>query len=340
MTDATQTRAGIAWEYVIQLANALHRDLWINVPAQATDDYVTQLANLIRTTLAPDLNVFVEYSNEVWNSSFTQYAYNTTQSGTEVVASVKYHWKSDLNYDNLAVDTSQTLGGANNQTWADRRYARRVLQIGNLFASAWKSAGLASPINTRVRVILSGQGAMLSRFDNELKYIATVYGAPSNFIYGIAIAPYANLWQYVDSNNVTGITADQVLAGLTNSVNFYQTSNVLTTFFGQAQAYGLRAEAYEGGFDTFGGLNIAAKQAAMLDPRVQALMTQYLNNWYSKGGDQFNWYTLGSRSFDSSFGTWSITDNQTVYNEPKELAYLQLQSETPPETTSGYGMTS
>ena len=52
------------------LANAVHKDVWVNVPVRATDDYVRNLAAMLRDRLAPDLNVYVEYSNEVWNNQF------------------------------------------------------------------------------------------------------------------------------------------------------------------------------------------------------------------------------------------------------------------------------
>ncbi|MDX2111637.1 MAG: thrombospondin type 3 repeat-containing protein [Verrucomicrobiota bacterium] len=83
---------GICWEYMISLANTLNRDVWLCVPHLATDDYVTNLANLVRygsdgvnpytsaqaspvfAPLNPNLRVYVEYSNEIWSSgnSFPQ----------------------------------------------------------------------------------------------------------------------------------------------------------------------------------------------------------------------------------------------------------------------------
>lgn len=83
---------GVAWEYMIKLANDLDRDLWINVPHQATDDYVTKLAQLMRygsdglnpytapqadpvhPPLQDTLRLYVEYSNEIWSNgnSFPQ----------------------------------------------------------------------------------------------------------------------------------------------------------------------------------------------------------------------------------------------------------------------------
>lgn len=83
---------GVAFEHMVALANATGRDMWINVPHLATDDFITKLAQLIRfgsdgvnpypNTVAnpvyPPLHsnrqVFVEYSNEIWSNgdSFSQ----------------------------------------------------------------------------------------------------------------------------------------------------------------------------------------------------------------------------------------------------------------------------
>ena len=104
----------------MQLANTLHTNVWISVPAHATDDYVRQLATLLKNGLASDLKIYLEYSNEVWNTSFEQNRYNRSAAGAEVVAAAQAGKSSDLNYDHLAVDTSKSDGGANAATWADR----------------------------------------------------------------------------------------------------------------------------------------------------------------------------------------------------------------------------
>ena len=80
---------GAAYEHMVALANATGRNLWINVPHLATDDYITRLARLIRfgsdgtnpyegpqasplfAPLRADLRVYVEYSNEIWSSGFS-----------------------------------------------------------------------------------------------------------------------------------------------------------------------------------------------------------------------------------------------------------------------------
>jgi hypothetical protein len=317
-TDATQTKVrvagdvvpakGIAWEYAIQLANTLGTNVWVNVPAQASDDYVRKLATLLRTTLNSNLNIYLEYSNEVWNTVFSQTKYNTDQARAEVNANPK----SILKYD----------GSTNPVTWADRRYARRLKQITDIFKGNWAAAGQANPLNTRVRAILAGQYANQSRFDNELNFLNKFYGAPRNYIYGIGVAPYINLGS---KQNVDGLTTDQVLAALQGSVNGMRNGTALASAKTRADKWGLKLTAYEGGIDTFGAKSIAAKRSAMLDPRVKNIVTDYLGVWYSKGGQQFNWYTLGSRSFNSPNGTWSITENIRDYNQPKAVGFREVR---------------
>ena len=87
-----QGRGG-AWEYAIQLANETNKDMWICVPAKATNDYVVQLARLIKNggggfaALNSSLKVYVEYSNETWNTAgaFTQSTWSKDQAVAEVV---------------------------------------------------------------------------------------------------------------------------------------------------------------------------------------------------------------------------------------------------------------
>lgn len=50
-THRTYTKNGVAWEETIHLANLLGKNVWINIPYLATDDYITQLATLFLNKL-------------------------------------------------------------------------------------------------------------------------------------------------------------------------------------------------------------------------------------------------------------------------------------------------
>jgi hypothetical protein len=315
-TDATQAKAseagglqplkGIAWEYVVQFANLVNRSVWINVPAAATDDYVKQLATLFHTKLNPGLTVYVEYSNEVWNSSYPQHAYNDQQTQ----ASLSSNPNTELNYDHLAVNST------NFHIFAERRYARRVEQIAQLFKIYFGAD------KSRVRMMLDGQASQLSRFDNELAYLKLKYGDPKNYLYGIGIAPYFNLGS---TNTKPNATKQDILNAMNASVNAYINGSTISTAFSKASSYGLRLVGYEGGPDTYGAMNIAAKRAASLDPQIQTIIVKYLNNWYAKGGALFNYYTIGGRSYNSPYGTWSISEDIDITNSYKIKAFQQVR---------------
>jgi hypothetical protein len=70
-SPTTIRRKGVPWEWVIEMCNQVSADAWINAPQRADDNYVSSLATLFRDNLRSDLRVFIEYSNETWNSTFT-----------------------------------------------------------------------------------------------------------------------------------------------------------------------------------------------------------------------------------------------------------------------------
>ncbi|MEO0470268.1 MAG: T9SS type A sorting domain-containing protein, partial [Bacteroidota bacterium] len=64
---AAKDAPGLAYEWMIDLCNRAQADMWVCVPTRADDNFVTQLATLIKNNLNSGLKVYVEYSNEVWN---------------------------------------------------------------------------------------------------------------------------------------------------------------------------------------------------------------------------------------------------------------------------------
>ena len=100
------------------------------------------------------------------------------------------------------------------------------------------------------------------------------------------------------------------------------------------KSWGLELLAYEFGFDTYGETNIAAKRNASLDARMKDMVSRFVTRFYAAGGYLANWYTIGARSYNSPFGTWSITESLDVLNSPKILGYQQVRDATPVNTAA------
>ncbi|MEZ4909529.1 MAG: PKD domain-containing protein [Saprospiraceae bacterium] len=67
---------GVPLEIIIQLANITNKDIWVCVPHDANDAYVRNMAEMFKEYLNPNITIFLEYSNEVWNWIFQQSQYN------------------------------------------------------------------------------------------------------------------------------------------------------------------------------------------------------------------------------------------------------------------------
>jgi hypothetical protein len=61
---------GVALEYMVELCNELRADPWFCIPHVADDDYVRRFATLVRDSLHHGGRVYVEFSNETWNTDF------------------------------------------------------------------------------------------------------------------------------------------------------------------------------------------------------------------------------------------------------------------------------
>lgn len=66
---------GLPWEFVFDLANRLgssyignvRPELWLNIPARSTQDYLDELVALATTELNPSTKIWIEHGNEIWN---------------------------------------------------------------------------------------------------------------------------------------------------------------------------------------------------------------------------------------------------------------------------------
>ncbi|MBR8828539.1 MAG: LamG domain-containing protein [Gomphosphaeria aponina SAG 52.96 = DSM 107014] len=74
---------GVPVEYMVELANRVQADPWFNMPHQATDEYIENFAQYVKDHLDPNLDVYLQYSNETWHDNFSQYAWILEQAKNE-----------------------------------------------------------------------------------------------------------------------------------------------------------------------------------------------------------------------------------------------------------------
>ena len=158
----TDGAAGVPYEDMIELCNETEKDMWINIPALATPQFVQSLAQLISTELNPNLNVYVEYGNEDWNYNFFAYSQIATAA--------------------LANPVLQSLAGP-----VPARGAAERLLAGDRrpdLRPGLRQRQLAGPADP-------GRAGRVGPFQTDgLQFIQQEFGPPSQYIYAMAVAPY------------------------------------------------------------------------------------------------------------------------------------------------------
>jgi len=306
-----KTRGG-AWEYLIELANQTGKSLWINVPDQATDDYVRHLAGLLRATLRPELKIYVEWSNEVWNDAgpFEQTQRNYAATRAEVRAG----------HSNLPYDREK-----DNYVLAWRRIARRGKEISDIFRSVFGDDAMM----TRIRPVLASQVARPEVLAEGLRFIEAVYGPPGRYFFGCAAGVYLGVDER--TSHRPDLTLEQIFAAM--AVDAAQEARFLSTFSGWCRAFGLEMLAYEGGQSLDGETSLEVKLRAQNDPRMTELLGLGFRNWFEAGGGLFNYYDLCS--VWGKWGSWGLSDDIHAENTAKWGAIRKALSAPKPSANIG-----
>ena len=150
------------WEYLVMLANETGRDLYVTTPIGATDEYLEKLALLTRygsdgrepyrkptanplyPPLNPNLRIYVEIDNEIWN-----WAFESTSVAQRLT--VAEHGKGSETWK--AIDFDHRAGQPDEAPAMRRWHATRTVLASNTFRRVWGDAAMGS----RVRILIEYQ---------------------------------------------------------------------------------------------------------------------------------------------------------------------------------------
>jgi hypothetical protein len=304
-----QSPNGAAWEYVILLANTLHKDIWINVPDQAGADYVTQLARLMHGSLDPSLHIWLEYSNEVWNFEFAQASRNQAAAEAIVAANPKSPLAIGCpDYDNCRYE------------WGERLVGLQALQNGQIFRSIFGAQA------AMVRPVYATQVGQTYFVSLVLSMVQAAFGPPGKYFYALAQAPY---WS--GDNSIDGLTAEQELANA--AANLATLEAPEQAFAVWAAEYGLRSVTYEGGPGMSGTASLDAKIAANRSASIGPLVAQSLRQAAGDGISLYMYYNDAGGY--GQYGMWGFTESVFDLNTPKLEAFRQVRAEGSEPLTAG-----
>ena len=307
-SDATQqengNKYGLAWEYIVDLANQTDKDAWINIPIAASDDYVKQLAIFLKKGLNPNIKIYIEHSNEVWNFGFPQYIYNKLAAIDEVKQG-----HSPLNND----------GSTDQETWTHRRHAKRLHDIAETFKQVFGSQAMFS----RIRPIYASW--LISpdpHYKDVLTWAEKTYGPPKEYFYGMAGAAYYNAEKASSTASPSEIL-EVMRKNSDDNGNFHRQLKAI------ADSFGLKYTQYEIGPDNGGGKteNVANRIRANRLPAMKDLVLYDANKWFSMGGDMYMYFAAPGGY--SRHGCWGLSEDIRQLNTPKWQAIYELTGTSP-----------
>lgn len=253
---------------IVALCNKIHADLWLCMPHKASNAYIDSYASYVKSNLTSDLKVYIEYTNEVWNS-FSQGSYCESEGLR------------------LNLDTNPYSARIKYQS-------KRSVEIFDRWYTKWSGS------TGRLIRVMAGQASndwvastLLSYNSNYLKTDA------------VAIAPYFGDYLGSGGGNcsaaapATTMSTQQVLDACLSHINgdvktWMTRHKTLTNSYKNSAGATLKLTAYEGGQHLVGvcgnennsNLNTVFDEANR-HSTIKSHYLTYLNNWKNAGGGMF-----------------------------------------------------
>jgi hypothetical protein len=292
---------GMAWEVAIQFANETGKDLWLNMPIGANDDYIYQLARLARDTYTvPNGKIYWEYSNEAtWDLLGVCSAYLRAQATSD--GTVGYDGSTDVN-----VRTA-------------RYYVKRAAQMSEIWRSVWGDSNMM----TRIRPIASGQLTYDTELIWGLEFLNNYYNNGDGTVHAAAPHPVSYYFYGCGGSHYTGDDPDSLDSGVREIDKFesYEEEEACL-----AKIFGLRRCAYEGGVWT--------NDSEYRLPRITDAMIRYQALWDKYDGDLLMYYvTDGGEDKGTALG---FTQDAFDLDTPKYRALDSILAKARPAAGAGH----
>ncbi len=300
--------AGVSPEYMIELCNEIEADPWIGIPHLANNEYVTELATLIRDKMEPGRKIYIEYSNEVWNPMKIDHNY-VIDRGMEA---------------NLSLIDDRFQAGL---LW----YARRSGEVFKIFEDVFGGADrIVKVVGSQAANIWTGQTVLEGLNDP----IINPTGVKADVL---AIAPYFGGTigdDIFDNGEVDSITVEDILdrleATLYSETEAWTKANsdMITEF-----EFGVELIAYEGGphlvanYPNYNNETLVNKLiAANRHPRMKDIQIKMFDIWFANGGQLFTGFDFCEAP--GVFGSFAVLEylDQPIDEAPKYSAYVDYIS--------------
>ena len=294
--------AGMPVETMVQLANVTNSSPWFSMPHMATDRFMQNFAHTVKKNLKRGQKVYVEYSNEVWNTMYpaTHYA---AQQGLKLWPRGRLDIKNQY--------TRALFIGLNYNAKRSKEMCRIFKRnLGNRAVCVVSAYGSAPKMGEELMTCPLAGGDCYKHFDAYA--VAPYFG---DYIARIENRNLVKRWSRQGRGGMNqlyreilygGLAEDRYKGGaIENAIEDRVKKNVAL-----ARKYGVKLLAYEGGQHL---LRVDRKHAihdprvyklfsdANRDPRMGKAYSKYLHAWHRAGGDMLMHFNGISAMNDRSY---------------------------------------
>lgn len=319
---------GVPIEIMVKLANTLQADPWFNMPHLATEEYMQEFAKYIRDHLDPNLTVYVEHSNEVWNWGFEQAQYANKvgrerwakNGDPEAAPGDSYMQWHGMRTAQMCDIWKETFGDR-----ADRVHCTLGVQKG------WE--GIEKGALTCPKWVEEGNEACYKHGIDSIAVTTYFSGCLNGTKKQEREVEIIRSWFKEADGGLT-----KGMEQLANAEHFPCNNTSMGTSFQYhkqvADEYGLQLVAYEGGQhitanshphqndEDFINFHIALNRDARMYDRYQEIM----NNWKNSGGSlMMHFVDVGT---PTKYGSWGALEYLTQGSSPKYDALIDFNQQT------------